>query len=366
MELKHTEELENRCCTIAVDKIKDTYYIALGMCADVRVYEYGFEDDYSCFPECWPEFSLEAADRSLCYWDEEEDDIVDFNQVVLRNRHLLFTVHKKLYIWDWVKRKHLHTVDSDYNILYFGLKDNLLVLSGYKDLQLWTASYSFKTSGTLVAKGKVAFRDKYKQFKINDLDWRINQHVQMEMVLETNQTLQAAVDQFEFAKITAFNYDNITYFAGVAKNGMSFIKRVDMAKGITASRAVSNGRFVSCLVVHNNMLCSMDIKDVNPMTKRFYFCNYDAVTLLPIHQQCVYFQNNGFDWVDMVIADNHVLVCGDSSSLLHVFETKYWDKDAVSTFLMCLRRKEFLPELTADFLIPFLFAIKFDKPDNIF
>jgi hypothetical protein len=65
----------------------------------------------------------------------------------------------------------------------------------------------------------------------------------------------------------------------------------------------------------------------------------------------------------LAVAKNNILACGVSSTVMHVFTKKHWDKKAVLTFLLCLRRSGVLPELTEDFVIPFLHGIKFDDPD---
>ena len=97
--------------------------------------------------------------------------------------------------------------------------------------------------------------------------------------------------------------------------------------------------------------------------KYFYLCNYDAVTLQPIHQQRIQFQNNDYDWLNMTVVKNNLVICGDSSTLLHVFKEKHWDKESVLTYLLCLQRSMFLTELTAEFIIPFLYANKFPNTD---
>ena len=390
MELLHTEETELICLTMATDTINGMWFVALGMVADVRVYEYGFEDEYSCFPESWPEFSLQASDRSVCFWDDtDEDDAVEFKLVAIQQRHLFFTVRNKLYIWDWVDCAHLRTIICDGTIHFLHVDASTVVYSGYEEafyhyepstddedddtgcVRFWTVTGTIRDvlnnkDGTRIV------NDRLNKQAVDHMDWRIDQQLHMDLIIRTNETMHLAVQQSQMDKVTAFRYDGEqapAYFAYIGNNGMSFIKRVDPERGTTATRAVSTGRYPSSLAVYNNMLCSIDVADSKaPDAKwstcfNFYFCNYDAVTLRPIHHQRLQFQNNEFDWLNLAVAQNNLLACGASSAVIRVFKEKHWDKEAVSTFLLCLQRTGFLPELTGDFVIPFLYGVKFDNPD---
>ncbi len=367
MELSHTEELEYSCLAIAVDNVDGDYYIALGMAADIHVYEFEFFGSESCFADPWPGFRLQAVNRSICFWDEEEDDSVDFKLLALKQHYLVFAVNKKLYVWDWVNGDHLHTVICPTDIHFLQLNAGTLMFGGYEDLRLW--SVTAESSQDLVGTTNRVYSDRiYNQLSGSTMNWCVDQQLHMDIVLRTNGTLKAVLEQTNLSKITAFHDKGPhgpIFFAGIAENGFSYLKRVDGGQGITASRAVSNARQVSELLLYDNMLCTMDIwTDTSSrfQPNSFYFCNYDAVTLRPIHQQRVIFQNDGLDWANMALLDNYVLLCGASSPVLHLFERKYWDKKAIMTFLLCLRRTDFLPELTMEVLIPFLFAVKFERP----
>ena len=388
MEIIHTEKLDLMCRTITASCISNgVWIIALGMCADVRVYEYGLENEYSCFPELEPEFSLHDFDRSICHVGDEpedEDDFLEgfeFKLIALKNQYLLFTVEKKLYIWDWVEQVHLRTIICDHDIYYLHANANLVVYSGYEDAYYRydntddddddgiPCTRFWMVTGTLRdfinnENGTRVVCDRFNRQLVNPMDWCIDQQLYMDMILQTNESLQLAVQNSDINNITAFRFygkQDTAYFAYIGTNGTSYIKRV--SHNITTTRVVSKGRYPSSLVVYRNMLCSLDAAPNDNDKYTYYLCSYDAVTLQPIYHQCIQFENNEYDWLDMTVAKNNLLICGDSSSLLHVFKTKHWDKASVLAYLLCLRRNRFLPELIAEYIISFLYATKFANLD---
>ncbi len=238
--------------------------------------------------------------------DTEEDEFVEFKVVAIQQRHLFFTVQNKLYIWDWVDDAHFRTITCDGPIHFLQVDASTVIYSGYEQTyepltddanngcaRFWTVTATINDLFNNKDGTRVLY-DRLNKQAVDHMDWRIDQQLHMDLIIRTNETMHLAVQQSQMDKVTAFRYDGDqtpAFFAYIGNNGMSFIKRVDPERGTTATRAVSTGRYPSASAVFKNMLCSIDAADSKAPDAKwsncftFYFCNYDAVTLRPIHQQ---------------------------------------------------------------------------------